>query len=308
MFRAHRLHRLLGPTALFVLAACGGEDGSGIGPVVEQVEGPTSPAGPEGAATGEEAALTVAIDGAGFVSSDPPGIACPGTCTARFPKGTMVSLVPSPAEGWRLESCTTCALALEEDRVARVQLALLDPRWDPSVGAADCADAWGAAGEGLSTCDETKDDYVVVHKSKRNIALCTAGALVKNFRTGLGFAPVGPKQKEGDGKTPEGVFYIPRRVPESDFHRALLLSYPSREDALRGAAAGLVTTSQKDQILAAHDACKEPPQSTPLGGLIEIYGEGSDDDWTSGCMALDNEDMDALWKRLGVGDTIVVLP
>jgi hypothetical protein len=182
------------------------------------------------------------------------------------------------------------------------------PSWNSGVGAGDCASAWGNAGSGLSPCDTTKDDYVVLRKSARNLALCNRGSLVANFQMGLGFAPIGDKQVEGDGKTPEGVFYIPQLVPESDYYLAFLVSYPDKADATRGINGGIITQSQKNSIDSAQTNCGTPPQSTGLGGWIEIHGEGGESDWTLGCAALDNGAIDVLWDVLGVRDTIVILP
>ncbi len=182
------------------------------------------------------------------------------------------------------------------------------PSWNPSVGAADCLSAWGDGGDGLSRCDTSPDDYVVLRKSARNLALCNRGSLVESYQMGLGFAPIGDKQVEGDGKTPEGVFYIPQLVPNSDYYKAFLVSYPDKADATRGIAGGIITQAQKSAIDQAQDQCGTPPQSTGLGGWIEIHGEGGDSDWTLGCAALDNEAIDVLWARLGVRDTIVILP
>ncbi len=182
------------------------------------------------------------------------------------------------------------------------------PTWNSGVGAADCASAWGNGGSGLSPCDATKDDYVVLRKSARNLALCNRGSLVANFQMGLGFAPIGDKQVEGDGKTPEGVFYIPQLVPESDYYLAFLVSYPDKADATRGINGGIITQSQKNSIDSAQTNCTTPPQSTGLGGWIEIHGEGGESDWTLGCAALDNTAIDVLWDALGVRDTIVILP
>lgn len=182
------------------------------------------------------------------------------------------------------------------------------PAWNSGVGAADCASAWGNAGSGLSTCDTTKDDYVVLRKSARNLALCNRGNLVANFQMGLGFAPIGDKQVEGDGKTPEGVFYVPQLVPESDYYLAFLVSYPDKSDATRGLAGNIITQAQKTAIDNAQTNCGTPPQSTGLGGWIEIHGEGGESDWTLGCAALDNVAIDVLWDTIGVRDTIVILP
>jgi hypothetical protein len=181
-------------------------------------------------------------------------------------------------------------------------------RWDSSVGAADCTDAWGTAGSGLSPCDTVKDSYLVVHKSARNLALCEAGALVSNFEMGLGFAPVGDKTHEGDGKTPEGVFYVASLVPNSSYYKAFLVSYPDKGDAARGLTAGIITQAQKDAIDTAQDTCTVPPQTTALGSYIEVHGHGGTSDWTLGCMAISNAGIDSLWAALGQNDTIVVLP
>lgn len=305
---------LAGSVALLV--ACSGENAGQIGqPAAATEPHPTS--SPEGEVTNvpdDEVTLNVAVDGTGVVRSDPAGIECPGACSARFPRDAVVTLSVDAGEGWKLDaftgSCTgaTCDLTMGDDRTVKAKLSLLDPRWDPAVGRGDCAATWGTNGDALSPCDETPDDYVVVHKSKRNTALCKSGKLVRNFRSGLGFAPIGSKEKEGDGKTPEGVFYVPRLVPDSSHHRAFLLSYPTRDDATRGLTTGIITSSQRNSIVAAHDACEEPPQYTPLGGLLEILGGGGEDDWTAGSIALADSDIDEMWKAIGVGDTIVVLP
>jgi hypothetical protein len=310
--------------AVLLLAACGGDPGSpipdpgavatppvGADPAPEASSPPSTP----GAKTPTPVGLTVVVEGTGSVRSAPAGIDCPGKCTASFAPGTHVTLASVPAEGWKLQAwggacagSAACAIVLDKATSVTGSLALLDARWDPSVGKNDCAGAWGNAGEKLSPCDTTKDDYVVVHKSKRNVALCKNGALVKNLRSGLGDTPVGAKLKEGDGKTPEGVFYVPRLIPDSAFHKALLLSYPTPDDATRGLSTQLITSSQRAQIQSAHAACVEPPQSTALGGELEITGNGSSQDWTHGSIALDDVAVDLLWGSIGVGDSIVVVP
>ena len=181
-------------------------------------------------------------------------------------------------------------------------------RWDSTVGAADCASAWGESGSALSPCDSTPDDYIVIHKSARNLALCKMGALVDNFSVGLGPEPAGDKQVEGDGKTPEGVFYVASTIPVSSYHKAFLVSYPDRSDAARGYAAGIISADEKKSIENAQVACSEPPQYTTLGGMVEVHGGGGNVDWTLGCVAADNGAIDEIWSVLGRGDTIVVLP
>lgn len=177
--------------------------------------------------------------------------------------------------------------------------------WDPTVSAGDCADAWSA---GLSPCDLTPDDYVVINKSARNLALCHKGQFIAGFHMGLGFAPSGDKQVQGDGKTPEGVFYTAELKPNSQYYKAFLLSYPDSQDADWGYGQGLITKAERDAIQGAQQSCSTPPQYTDLGGLIEIHGEGGGQDWTWGCIAIENFELDMVWSALGPGDTIVVTP
>lgn len=316
-------YRTLGCAVLLVVAACSGDPGSKVpdpsaapaGPGGDTTPGTNDPGGPsDDPSTSSAPRLTVVVEGTGRVLSTPAGIDCPGKCSATFAPGTKVSLAATPAEGWKLDAwkgdCTgaSCEVTVTKETKVTSALKLIDARWDPSVGIADCAAAWGTAGEKLSPCDTVKDDYVVVHKSKRNLALCKNGKLVMNLRTGLGFAPTGDKTKQGDGKTPEGVFYIPRLVPNSSYYKAFLLSYPSIEDAKRGATSGLITNNERLVIESAHAACVEPPQDTALGGEIEIHGNGSKADWTLGCVAVEDSGVDLLWGAIGVGDSIVVVP
>ena len=311
-----------------LISACSGDPGVSIPdgsrttsspPVATDPAATAAPAPAPGTGTTAPVAgsvlLTVTVQGTGQVVSQPAGIACPGQCTGRFMTGANVTLVSTPAEGWKLDAwkgaCTgagACALTLAADTAVTSSLSLLDARWDPSVGAGDCTAAWGVAGEKLSPCDTVKDDYVVVHKSTRNVALCKNGKLVKNMRSGLGTAPTGAKLQLGDGKTPEGVFFVPRLIPDSSYYKAFLISCPSVADAVRGAASGLITNGQRQQIQSANAACVEPPQDTPLGGDIELQGNGGDRDWTAGNVALDDTNVDFLWSNIGVGDSIVVLP
>ena len=180
--------------------------------------------------------------------------------------------------------------------------------WNSSVGASDCLTAWGTAGSALSACDTVKDDYVVIRKSARNVALCRQGVLVANFQGGLGFAPVGDKIQEGDGKTPEGVFYATSLLPNSSYYKAWLFSYPDKGDATRGLTAGLITQAQKTAIDSAQDNCATPPQTTNLGSYVEMHGRGGTTDWTFGCVAVADTAVDQMWATIGLRDTIVILP
>jgi murein L,D-transpeptidase YafK len=85
----------------------------------------------------------------------------------------------------------------------------------------------------------TKADMILVEKSARRLTLFCAGRKLKEYRVALGFSPVGPKQHEGDGRTPEGKYKIDFRKSDSAFHRALHISYPDAADSARAAEAGV---------------------------------------------------------------------
>jgi hypothetical protein len=174
----------------------------------------------------------------------------------------------------------------------------------PPAGTCDLADA---AADCADYAAQATPTFVVVTKHLRRLAHGSGPTLLGADCVGLGSSPVEDKEREGDRRTPEGVFYIPRTIPNSQFYKAFLLSYPDIEDAMRGLAAGLITQSEYNAIVAAQNAGTEPPQHTNLGGLIEIHGGGSGGDWTWGCIAMDNSAIDILWPTLDAGDTIVVL-
>jgi hypothetical protein len=260
--------------------------------------------------------LDVKVRGVGgHVGSSPSGVDCTETCAAQFDPGTAVTLTAKADTGYWfggwLGDCKgtgTCKLTMNAAHAVSASFFLDNPPWDSSTGVADCQSAWGNQGDALSPCDKSLDQYVVVNKAGRNLAVCDQGANTHNFRIGLGFGPTGDKVQQGDGKTPEGVFYISALVPDSSFHLAFLLSYPDKADAERGLADGLISEQEKATIDTAQDACTAPLADTGLGGEIEIHGGDGSTDWTAGCIGIEDAEMDTLWTILEPGDTIVVLP
>lgn len=152
------------------------------------------------------------------------------------------------------------------------------------------------------------DPRIVVKKRERALEVFDGNKLVKTYPVGLGFAPDGDKEKQGDGKTPEGEFYIFVKNPKSKFHLGLGVSYPSKEDAQRGLAGGMITKTQHDQIVKAIDTGKMPLQKTALGGEIYIHGGGAGRDWTWGCIALSDSDVEEIYNAVEVGVKITIVP
>lgn len=154
----------------------------------------------------------------------------------------------------------------------------------------------------------TGEPRIEIHKSARKLVFADSAGARRTFPIGLGFAPVLPKQREGDGRTPEGRYFVCVKNPRSKYYLSLGISYPGPADADRGAAAGLISAAERDEIRRAHDEGRTPPWKTALGGEIFIHGEGGGSDWTQGCVALENRDMAELFGRTEIGTPVMIFP
>jgi murein L,D-transpeptidase YafK len=149
---------------------------------------------------------------------------------------------------------------------------------------------------------------IIIHKKRRKLEVFDGKTLVKTYEIALGKTPVGDKEIEGNGRTPEGKFYEFTKNDKSKFHLSLGLSYPNLEDAERGLSAGLITKAEYDAIAETIAEKKMPPQTTKLGGEIYIHGGGTDGDWTQGCVALADDDIKKLFDSIPVGTPVRILP
>jgi hypothetical protein len=149
---------------------------------------------------------------------------------------------------------------------------------------------------------------IVITKSARRLDLYSDGVLLHTYRIALGFAPEGDKEREGDGRTPEGEFYVCVKNPESKFGLSLGVSYPSKDDAARGSREGLIDEQDYGRIIAAIDSGQAPPMKTSLGGEIYIHAGGSAKDRTQGCVGLEEGDMKELYADVEIGTTIIIKP
>ncbi len=147
-------------------------------------------------------------------------------------------------------------------------------------------------------------DRIRIEKSKRILTAYREGEPVFRARVALGKAPVGPKRKEGDMKTPEGLYYVCIVKECGKYGPSLGISYPSPLDAeLAGAPCDLA-----EKIRAAWREKRRPPWGSSLGGEIYIHGGGSRCDWTSGCVALDDDDAKALFDMTPLWTEVEILP
>jgi murein L,D-transpeptidase YafK len=153
-----------------------------------------------------------------------------------------------------------------------------------------------------------KNPRLVVKKKERLLQVFEGEELIKTYEIVLGFAPVGDKEFEGDGKTPEGEFYVFVKNDKSKFYRSLGVSYPSVDNAKRGLAENFISAEEHDAIVEAVGKNRMPPQKTRLGGEIYIHGGGTPMDWTDGCIALRDEEMKELFDAIPVGARLRIEP
>ena len=152
---------------------------------------------------------------------------------------------------------------------------------------------------------------ITVYKSQRLLIAQNGKKEVFRCDISLGKVPIGHKQAEGDNRTPEGLYYVCTKNEKSKFHLALGLSYPNPADASAALCEGRITPEQHEAILAAHAARKRPSWDTPLGGFIMLHGEhpeGREGDWTAGCVAMKNNEIEVLFAIAQLGDEVEILP
>ena len=138
-------------------------------------------------------------------------------------------------------------------------------------------------------------DRLVVDKQVRLLTAYADGRAVREYRIALGWAPEGHKQMEGDGKTPEGTYFVDGKNPNSRYYKNLGVSYPN--DADRAAAVALDVSPGGD--IKIHGL---PDGQGHLGAVHWMQ------DWTAGCIAVSNEEIDELYARTPVGAAIEIRP
>ncbi|MFO1164750.1 MAG: L,D-transpeptidase family protein [Paracoccus sp. (in: a-proteobacteria)] len=134
---------------------------------------------------------------------------------------------------------------------------------------------------------------VVVNKGARQMLLMHGNTVLKAYRIGLGNEPIGHKQYEGDGKTPEGLYYIDRRNPDSRYHLSVGVSYPNPQDSALAASVG-----------------------RSAGSDIFIHGQGPEGralskqkaDWTAGCIAVSDAEIEDVYAMIPDGTPILITP
>jgi murein L,D-transpeptidase YafK len=149
---------------------------------------------------------------------------------------------------------------------------------------------------------------IFVVKSDRRLFVVQDGVLIRDYLIGLGPNPTGDKLRQGDGRTPEGEFFVCVKNSASKFYKSLGLSYPAPRHAEQGLIKGIISADEYRHIISSFENKVTPPWNTKLGGAIMIHGGGGHCNWTQGCIAVGNSAMDELFQVVSVGTLVVVLP
>jgi murein L,D-transpeptidase YafK len=140
-------------------------------------------------------------------------------------------------------------------------------------------------------------DRILVKKSERTLYLIKDDKPFLSFPVSLGFSPEGHKERQGDGRTPEGRYLVDWRKPSSKFYKSLHISYPNAGDLLRARRRGV----DPGGLIMIHGQPR-PSRRADLQAIV------SKEDWTQGCIAVSNYAIDEIWERTNNGTIIEILP
>ena len=138
-------------------------------------------------------------------------------------------------------------------------------------------------------------DKVLIEKKERRLTLLSKGEVIKSYKIALGGNPVGPKERQGDNKTPEGTYFIDSRNRNSDYHLSLHISYPNEKDKMRAKELGV---SPGGDIMI-HGI---------KNGLAWVGASHAGIDWTKGCIAVTDQEMEEIYKLVPNGTIVEIRP
>jgi len=140
-----------------------------------------------------------------------------------------------------------------------------------------------------------KADQVVVLKSMRTLTLISHGEVLRKYKVALGGSPAGAKQQQGDHRTPEGHYILDRRNPKSRFYKSIHISYPNEKDRREAAKRGVLPGGD----IMIHGL---------PNGFAWLGATHRETDWTDGCIAVTNSEMDEIWDLVPDGTPIEIKP
>jgi murein L,D-transpeptidase YafK len=154
---------------------------------------------------------------------------------------------------------------------------------------------WGQNPQWNAPSRRVKADYVLVDKTRRLMHIFENGELVKTNRVALG-ASAGRKRKEGDWKTPEGIYHVDQKRPDSDYHRGLHIDYPNAED---------IAYAEEHGWSPGSDILLHGLPNNPIKRALTGHPNRN---WTRGCVALSDDEIDQLYEWTSVGLTVEICP
>lgn len=149
--------------------------------------------------------------------------------------------------------------------------------------------------EAVFTLRMESADKVLIEKQARRLSLLSKGEVIKTYKIALGGNPVGPKERQGDNKTPEGTYVIDARNGNSGFHLSLHISYPNEHDKKRAKKLGV---SPGGDIMI-HGI---------KNGFSQVGASHAETDWTEGCIAVTNQEMEEIYKFVPIGTVVEITP
>jgi murein L,D-transpeptidase YafK len=142
---------------------------------------------------------------------------------------------------------------------------------------------------------QDRADRILIEKAARRMSLFRGDRQLARYRIALGFAPVGDKERQGDGRTPEGRYRIDLKNPDSQFHLSARISYPDAADREQARARGV----DPGGAIFIHGT---PGRDAPYGENERIP------DWTLGCIAVTNDEIEEVWRLVSTGTAVEIRP
>ena len=168
----------------------------------------------------------------------------------------------------------------------------------------------------ISLPTNAEEYQILIHKNDRELILKKSNEIIKKYHVATGKGGKGTKRKRGDSKTPLGVYQISKLNKSNRFHYFIQLDYPNLIDAWYGFKNEIIDGNDFKRIAHAYKKREFPPQDTNLGGQIGIHGIGKitkqklsihqEINWTNGCIALTNDDINDLIRYIKIGTTVVI--
>lgn len=163
---------------------------------------------------------------------------------------------------------------------------------------------------------QASEYQLLISKKNNELIVEKAGEIVKKYHIATGKGGKGTKRQQGDSKTPQGVYRISKFKESNRFHYFIQLDYPNLVDAWYGYKNEVIDSREFKRIASAYKNREIPPQDTKLGGFIGIHGLGVETEkklaihqginWTEGCIALTNAEINDLKKFIDVGTAVII--